>query len=117
MSRSRQPWWRQRWVLVALAIAVIQCAVFWALSPPDVPGRMVPAAARHRIINETSPEFQEWLWLMTPNVFLLPSSRDFSGLAWLANNAGDVAFEPLTVKSQPLPFAPVAASIATGSLL
>jgi hypothetical protein len=104
-------------MILALAITLVQCAVFWALSPRDLPGRMVATPARHEFINETAAAFQEWLWLMTPGVFLLPSSRDFSGVAWLAEDPSDVAFQPLTVKSQPLPFAPVAASVATADLL
>lgn len=105
------PWWRRRRVVMAGIAVVVQVAFFWMLSLPGEPTgeRADGPRTRWTVASDAEGAFEDWLWLMNPGLFLLPSTHDFSAAAWMEMRRGEVRFEPLTMKAQPLPFAPVAA--------
>lgn len=119
-TQVRRPWWRERWVSMALLITVAQVALFWALSPPDTPRVAQPPRARDAFVlnGEGGCEiFEEWLWLMSPAIFMAPSRQGFSGAAWLNARTPEAEIEQLTAQTHPMPYQPVASVSIRAPLL
>ncbi|MBX3746258.1 MAG: hypothetical protein KF833_13210 [Verrucomicrobiae bacterium] len=109
-----RPWWRRRRVAMAAIAVGAQVAFFWMLSLPGEPTEVRVEGPRTQwtMAGDSEGAFEDWLWLMNPGLFLLPSTHDFSAAAWMEMRRSEVGFEPLTMKSQPLPFAPMAAGMS-----
>ncbi|MCC7375160.1 MAG: hypothetical protein IT581_10945 [Verrucomicrobiales bacterium] len=107
-SESTGPWWRQRWLRWAGAIAVAQVLAIWTISPRSRPVEAAVPRSR-QTFRETGAgggEFEILKRLLTPS--LMPSWNDFSASAWLARQAAEVTFEPMALENRPLPPVPLA---------
>lgn len=109
-STKRQPWWRKRWLGLAILVALLQFAAFWLASPdvPNVHPTRQPPRNTFLPADERDSAQEEWLWLMHSGLFLSSSTRDFSGLAWLSEIPLRVPLADLAARNQPLPYSAVA---------
>lgn len=112
------PGWRRPSIAVAVAAVGAQVLGFWLVSPGDhtrSPGRP-PVTARQAFVDGEAggAAVQSWLWLLNPAVFVQPSERDFSGVAWLEGTPLRVEIEAFAVPQRPLPFE---SAVAPGAAL
>ncbi len=108
------PWWRQRWLVLAVVVLAAEVAAVWLLSADAEPvaGRPRRPNPRYRLLTEAEGSVREaeaaaWGLLMSPSVMLVPSEHDFSGSGWLAGPKAEVALEAFVARVQPLPFVPM----------
>lgn len=101
-------WWRRRWVMGALVLAVFQIVVIWWISLPGEPGVPLREPARQSwvVAEEGGGPSDALLWVWHPGLVMESTDLGFSGRGWLVSSARELAFDPLTVGIQPLPFVP-----------
>lgn len=101
-------WWRRRWVMAAAVLAVIQIGVIWWISLPGEPGVALREPARQSwVVEEEGGGVSDaLLWVWHPGLVMESTDLGFSGRGWLVSSARELAFDPLTVGIQPLPFVP-----------
>lgn len=101
-------WWRRRWVMGAAVLAVLQIAVIWWVSLPGEPGVTLREPARQSwVVEEEGGGVSDGLlWVWHPGLVMESTDLGFSGRGWLVSSARELAFDPLTVGIQPLPFVP-----------
>lgn len=105
---ERRPWWKESWVTLAGAVAVMQFAAFWILSPRDQlgPATSITPRTRYQSAETRSAAASEWLWLHSPSLSLTTSGHDFSQEAWLRGAPLELAADDAPAPAHPLPFQP-----------
>ncbi len=111
--RSWHSWWRAGWIPMAVLATLVQLGVFWALSSRRAGLRPPRPVSRQAFLDASGdPGWNEWLWLRTPAILFQPSTRNFSGTAWLAARPMHLEIARLTVRTRPLPY-PIAAALGS----
>lgn len=102
--------WRRPWVVLAGLVFVAQVLAFWGLAPGGNGAiRRTLEPGRDRFLPEpdgleATRTLENWSWLLSPAVFLLPTELGFSGAAWMRANPGDLEVEAFDVAYRPLPW-------------
>ncbi len=112
VTTARRDWWRwfrQPWVVLAAGVLVMEFVVLWAVSAKGHWGTGQSPRARHSLapLADVDTRLSQWLWVMHPGIMLAPTTKDFSGAAWMVRKGVEVEFESLKPTVQPLPYEPL----------